>query len=348
MKILYAIQGTGNGHLSRARDIIPFLSFRGQVDVLISGQQADVELGFPVQYRLKGVSFIFGKRGGIDFYQTWKRNSIFTVMREIRSIPVHEYDLIVNDFEPITAWACIFKHHKNIVGLSHQAAVTGKNAPVPVHKDRIGRLILKCYAPVKKAYGFHFKQYDDTTFLPVIRQDVRDLEVDDQGYYVVYLPSYKETRIIKKLSKVKKANWVVFSKNTKEIIREGNVTVYPIDNRKFLDALANCTGVLCGAGFETPAEALFLGKKLMVIPMKSQYEQHCNAAALLQLGVPIVPALKKKHLSEIKKWVKTDERVCMYYPNQSRMLIDKILGEHIVEQYPVNREVSNVTVPSIS
>ena len=25
MKILYAIQGTGNGHISRARDIIPIL-----------------------------------------------------------------------------------------------------------------------------------------------------------------------------------------------------------------------------------------------------------------------------------------------------------------------------------
>ena len=33
MKILFAIQGTGNGHLSRARDVYPELLKYGQVDV---------------------------------------------------------------------------------------------------------------------------------------------------------------------------------------------------------------------------------------------------------------------------------------------------------------------------
>ena len=50
MKILYAIQGTGNGHISRARDIIPLLQKKGELDILISGTEADVDLGFPVKY----------------------------------------------------------------------------------------------------------------------------------------------------------------------------------------------------------------------------------------------------------------------------------------------------------
>ncbi len=66
MKILYAIQGTGNGHLSRARDIIPRLQKKGEVDILISGCQADVQLPYEVRYRFNGLSFIFGKKGGID------------------------------------------------------------------------------------------------------------------------------------------------------------------------------------------------------------------------------------------------------------------------------------------
>ena len=57
--------------------------------------------------------------------------------------------------------------------------------------------------------------------------------------------------------------------------------------------MASSTGVLCGAGFETPAEALYLGKKLMVIPMKSQLEQFYNAASLKQLGVPVLKKMKK-------------------------------------------------------
>lgn len=66
MKILYAIQGTGNGHISRARDIIPLLEKKGELDVLISGTEADVDLGFPVKFKLKGMSFVFGKKGGVD------------------------------------------------------------------------------------------------------------------------------------------------------------------------------------------------------------------------------------------------------------------------------------------
>ena len=49
MKILYAIQGTGNGHLSRARDIIPVLQQKGELDILVSGIQADVDLPYPVK-----------------------------------------------------------------------------------------------------------------------------------------------------------------------------------------------------------------------------------------------------------------------------------------------------------
>ena len=66
MKILYAIQGTGNGHVCRAREIVPILSRKADVDVLISGIQADVLLPFPVKYVFKGLSYIFGKKGGID------------------------------------------------------------------------------------------------------------------------------------------------------------------------------------------------------------------------------------------------------------------------------------------
>jgi hypothetical protein len=48
--------------------------------------------------------------------------------------------------------------------------------------------------------------------------------------------------------------------------------------------MINATGVLCGAGFETPAEAIYLRKKLLVVPMKNQYEQQCNGIAVEENG----------------------------------------------------------------
>jgi predicted glycosyltransferase len=53
MKILYAIQGTGNGHLSRARDIVPVLMKNHDVEILVSGSQSDVDFPYPVKYQLK-------------------------------------------------------------------------------------------------------------------------------------------------------------------------------------------------------------------------------------------------------------------------------------------------------
>jgi len=58
---LYAIQGTGNGHLSRAKDIIPILQQQGELDILVSGTQADIDLPYTIAYQFKGLSFIFGK-----------------------------------------------------------------------------------------------------------------------------------------------------------------------------------------------------------------------------------------------------------------------------------------------
>src|SRR5690606_21367903 len=122
MKILYAIQGTGNGHLSRARDIIPILQKKGTVDILISGIQADIILPFPIKYRFYGLSFIFGKKGGVDILETLKKGDLKKLIMEIRQLPIEEYDLVINDFEPVSAWAC-FLRGKKCISLSHQSVI---------------------------------------------------------------------------------------------------------------------------------------------------------------------------------------------------------------------------------
>lgn len=88
MKILYAIQGTGNGHINRARDIIPLLLEKGELDILVSGTEEKVELGYPVKYFLKGLSFVFGKNGEIDLLSTYKKIKMKRFYFEIKKLPV--------------------------------------------------------------------------------------------------------------------------------------------------------------------------------------------------------------------------------------------------------------------
>lgn len=327
MKILYAIQGTGNGHISRARDIIPHLREYGEVDILISGLQADVKLQWPVKYSFKGMGFIFGKQGGVDLLKTFLKAKTKRFYREMRSLPVENYDLVINDFEPVSAWACYFQR-KPCISLSHQAAVLDPNAPAPDHYDPFGKFILKNYAPTTVQYGFHFERYSSHIFTPVIRKQIRDLNPVNRGHITVYLPSYDDERLIKNLSKLPNVQWQVFSKHNQKPMIEKNISLQPIGNEAFIKSMASSAGVLCGAGFETPAEAMYMGKKLIVIPMKSQYEQHCNAAALKHLGVPVMKSLKKKHLHVLENWILHGQPISINFPDNTAEIVRMLVENH--------------------
>lgn len=324
MKILYAIQGTGNGHLSRAIDIIPCLQKHGEVDILVSGIQADLQLPFEVKYQLRGLSFIFGKSGGVDLWKTFTKTNLRKFVKSSRQLPVEKYDLVINDFEPVSAWACYLKN-KNCISLSHQAAVLEANYPEPENADRIGKLILQNYAPANLKYGFHFAGNDENLFTPVIRQQVRNHQITNDGHYTVYLPSYDDKTLIERLSEYKDVRWDVFSKHNKKKVIAKNITLQPINNALFTASMASSAGVLCGAGFETPAEALFLGKKLLVIPMKNQYEQQLNAAALKAMDVPVIKSLKSKYETEIRDWLENGKLIPVDYPDITQEVVDLVI-----------------------
>ncbi|MEQ8362915.1 MAG: glycosyltransferase family protein [Cyclobacteriaceae bacterium] len=323
MKILYAIQGTGNGHLSRAIDVVPELKKHGELDLFVSGAQAEIELPFPVKYKSKGLSFYFGKSGGINFYKTFKKNST-SVVQEIDQFPVEDYDLIVNDFEPISSWAAK-KKKVPIVGLGHQSALLSKKAPRPKKKDPFGEWILKKYAPVKKYVGFHFEEYDKNIYTPVIRKAIRDAMVSDKGHYTVYLPAYDDKKLVQLFLKFPKIKWHVFSKHVKNAYHVDKVSVYPVSGAAFVESIISSHGVLTGAGFETPAEVLQLNKKLMVVPMKNQYEQHCNAAALKKMGVPILRKLKKKNQDKVEKWLEESKPLDISFPDTTAEAVQRAI-----------------------
>jgi uncharacterized protein (TIGR00661 family) len=325
MKVLYAIQGTGNGHLSRARDIIPILKRKPiELDILVSGTQADVQIPYPVRYRFQGLSFIFGERGGVDVWRTYLKANARRLQREMNSLPVQQYDLVINDFEPVSAWACKLSNQP-CISLSHQAAVLASGTPKPKKRDPMGEFILRKYAPGTLQFGFHFKPYQPHIFTPVIRQEIRQARVREGNYYTVYLPAYNEEKLIETLSRVGNTKWEVFSKHSQKIRETGKLLIRPVTNEAFVKSMAGSRGILCGAGFETPAEALFLRKKLMVIPMKRQYEQQCNMAALREMGVPVLKSLKRKHLHTLQEWVDSDVRVAVDYPDNTAQIIDQLL-----------------------
>lgn len=325
MKILYAIQGTGNGHLTRAEDVIPILREYGALDLFVSGAQAEVKLPYPVKYTSKGLSFFFGTSGGINFLKTFRQNSSKEVYKEIKKFPVEKYDLVINDFEPISAWACR-KREVPCVGLSHQSALLSPAVPKPVIMDPVGEWLLHNYAPTTFNVSFHFAAYDSNIFTPVIRKGIRECKNETRDHYTVYLPAYDDQKLVPLLARIPHVKWHIFSKHAKKSYHIGKLSVYPVNKEDFAVSMTSATGILCGAGFETPAETLYLNKKLLVIPMKSQLEQHYNAASLKRMGVPVIKKARKKHLDKIIEWIETDNRVSVDYKNVTAEAVEKAVA----------------------
>ena len=123
-------------------------------------------------------------------------------------------------------------------------------------------------------------------------------------------------------------------------MREKNVFLRPFHPDEFLTSMASSAGVLCNAGFGTASEALFLQKKLMVIPMKTQYEQNCNAVMLKSMGVAVIKKLKEKNYPAIESWLSSDEKVAIDYPDITATIIDTIIANHAGKVVEMNFERS--------
>lgn len=327
MKILYGVQGTGNGHISRAIEIIPILQKFGEVDVLISGRELNTDLPFYAHYRFQGLGFCFGQNGGIDFYRTFKRNRLKRFLKEVKSLPVQDYDVILSDFEPITAWACKAQN-KLCMGLSNQASLLSPNASLAEQRDALGKLIIKRYAPCKINVGFSYQAFDENIKLPIIRKSIRNLKVTTGGHHIVYLPAYSEGAIYNFISSSKEL-WLVFSKNIGQAYARGNVTFLPFNIAEFEKAFSNCKGIITAAGFGTTTEALFLGKKLLVVPQKNQYEQACNAHLLEKMGVTVIKSLNQNNVQILTDWLNQKRTVHVNYPNQTELIIQEVLADYI-------------------
>ncbi|HTH83106.1 MAG TPA: glycosyltransferase family protein [Mucilaginibacter sp.] len=326
MKILYAIQGTGNGHISRAREIVPLLQQYGELDLLVSGTEAEVSLAQPLKYRFHGISFVFGTQGGVDKWGTYKLLDLPRFWRDMHSLPLKEYDLIINDFEPVSAWACKLKKMPS-VSLSHQCSFVSKKTPRP-KKWNYGEWVLKYYSPTTHHVGFHFERYADFIHTPVIRSEIRDLQTSNNGHYTVYLPAYDDKKLAQYLALAPDVEWHVFSKREKAGYQVDNVKVFPVNNEAFNTSLASCEGLLTGGGFEGPAEAMFLQKKVMMIPMQGQYEQQCNALAASRMGVPVLQAIDDNFAAKVKKWIKEENKVWVDFPDHTAQIVDDMVKRY--------------------
>lgn len=304
MRLLYGVQATGNGHISRARALQQALApFDIQIDFLFSGRPSaqlfDMQQFGAFQW-CKGLSFV-SKAGKVAHWQTLLHADIRQLWQDIRQLETRRYDLVLTDFEPVTAWAAR-RQGTPLIALGHQYALS---APTPLQgMDSLQRNILRFFAPARLQLGLHWHHFDHSQqqgrlVLPPIIDVAHTSAVDCRDQPVlIYLPFEAASEVLQWLAPLTQYRFRLYGVGlpTHDL---AHVECCPASVQGFKRDLIQASAVISNAGFELISEALQLQKRILVKPLAGQPEQASNALALQQLQLAKAqPALNSARINE--------------------------------------------------
>jgi uncharacterized protein (TIGR00661 family) len=285
MKILFGVQGTGNGHISRSRELVRKLKEDGhEVHVVISGRREEelreIDIFKPYSV-LKGLT-LATYRGRMNYIETMFQLDLLRLMTDIISLDTAGVDLVITDFEPVTSMAARIKGITSL-GFGHQYAFPFN---IPIARGNLfERYTLLNFAPAQYNAGLHWHHFNQPIFPPVIPETLyRALRTaEDPTKILVYLPFEEVEDVESFVRPFDTFRFSIYGK-VKEDRDDGHLHFRSYSREGFLRDLMECSGVVCNAGFELPGEALHLGKKLLLRPLDGQIEQESNALAMVELG----------------------------------------------------------------
>ncbi|MDF7670789.1 glycosyltransferase family protein [Orbaceae bacterium ESL0721] len=319
MKILFGVQGTGNGHISRCRTLAKALAKTGaDVDYILSGRDPKdyFDMAAFGDYKtFRGISF-GTLNGKINLRKTIQRIRAFRLIKDVHDLDLSEYDCIISDFEPVSAWAA-HNQHRNCLGISNQVV---SQYLKPKEYGLIANVIMKYYAPVTCPIGLHWFHFGHKLLPPMI--DPLESAKQQEDNIVVYLPFESLDEIISLLSPFKAHHFDCFHPAIKQEEERGNITLKPLSRDSFTQTLTRCSGIIANTGFALISEALVLGKKILTKPVAGQFEQIYNASCLDQLNMATV--MDNLDADKLKQWLELPSVDPIIYPDVATELANWI------------------------
>jgi uncharacterized protein (TIGR00661 family) len=319
MKILYGVQGTGNGHIARARIMASALSRHRDVDVdfVFSGREPEGYFDMDIfgDYRtFTGLSFVT-RRGHVDKFATIKKAKLRRLYHDVKAMDTSGYDLLINDFEPITAWAAK-QHGTPSISISHQAAFT-YNVPKTGY-TLIDNVLMKTYAPTQCRLGVHWYHFNQPIIPPFVAE--KPANHPRNSHVLVYLPFEDIDDITQMLEPLSDHIFECFHPNITEQTEMGHIRFNPTSKPRFEKALKHAYGVIANGGFELSSEALQLGKKLLIKPLHGQFEQLSNVLTLTSLE--LCQTLFQLDTDTVEEWLEAPQTEAITFPDNPDILIE--------------------------
>ena len=312
LRVLFAVQGEGRGHMTQALAIRQMLVAQGHtVCAALVGQSAQRK---PADFFVEGLdapvhtfespNFAYHP----DTHAVSLGRTIFTGGRNSplyranlqgigEKIRRYRPDVILNFYEGMMGlFSMVHRPETPIIAVGHQYMFfhpTYEFAP----GQNVSRAAMLAYTRLtctgaKQLLALSLYEADDRRRIrvtpPVLRRELFDLDGSpDDGYLLAYLlHSHLADRLVR---------W--HEKNRVQKIHcfwdgdfwqpHPNLTFHPLDGTRFLKMMARAHGVVCTAGFESVSEAMWLGKPVYMMPTPGHLEQRSNAIDAADNGAGI-------------------------------------------------------------
>jgi uncharacterized protein (TIGR00661 family) len=306
-RFIFTVQGEGRGHLTQAISMTQIAQEAGHEVVgyalgAIEGRKipsfftefiGEIPI---IQYESPSINYGNGKsvklgktamQGFTKFGTYWKSASKLGDF-----IEKLQPDGIVNFYESITGIYNLKTGSKiPCMSIGHQYLLLNKNFE-SVSEKALDRFLLNINTKItaigsKKLLGLSFRPIPNDpkrniiTVPPLLRQEVKSIQPQAGENWLVYLTHYRLADEImawsEKHPEVKlDCFWDNPTRKTEYAYSE-SLTFHPIDAEKYLEKMTHCAGLISTAGFESVAEAMYLGKPVMMVPVPNHIEQMINA-----------------------------------------------------------------------
>jgi len=291
------------------------------VDFLFSGRDSDKYFGMDAfgDFRTRrGFTFVTNK-GQVSYVKTALNNSPLHFWREVRALDLSSYDLVINDFEPVSAWAAKWQN-KLTISISHQNAFRYE---VPlIGASWVDKCIVRYFAPGQRHIGLHWYHFNQPILPPIVHID--NEHTDAQSYVLVYLPFESLDDITDLLLRFANQSFICYHPEIAVSNENNNIQFAPLCLHGFHHHLNRCAGIIANGGFELPSEALTLGKKLLLKPLAGQFEQLSNVATLESLG--LASCMEYLDASIVRNWLDEEPGEHVIYPDVASAIVEWILN----------------------
>jgi uncharacterized protein (TIGR00661 family) len=299
MRILYGVVGEGMGHATRSQVILRHLVAEHEIEIVVSGRaHAYLQQAFPKLrvHEIAGLNMVYEDNAVQRRRTAWdvlkklpafaENFQTFTRIRE----SFHP-ELVISDFESF-AYLYAKKHDLPVLSIDNMQIINRTRLEVDIPDEelasyRMAKAIVKAKLPHCDHYlitSFFFppvRKARTSLFPPILRDAIFDAPRENGEHILVYQTSDSFHQLIPTLQRLPQ-HFIVYGLKRDEAL--GNVTLKGFSESGFVRDLATCRCVLAGGGYSLMGEAVYLGKPLLSVPLKGQFEQVLNALYLQKLG----------------------------------------------------------------